>query len=596
MRLKNLLLLILVPLLYLVSFLSAQEVPGGGESLFSKPALEAIQLNGTKGKLEKVEVTGEPFKEALKLTTLEATQDPWGVQVDAMVDLPVHKGDVVLAQFWMKGDESHVESGEAQSEFVFERLGDPWTKSTSFSLSAGPQWRLFNVPFTIVEDLEKGKSHICFRMGYRPQSFELAGLKLINYGTKIAQSALPQTKLVYGGMEADAAWRKAAQERIEKIRKGNLSIKVVDGKGMPVPNADVRVEMERHDFGFGTAVVAQKLALSNSENERYQKEVARLFNRVVFENDLKWGPWEEGASNSGYWRRDYVKGAMEWLRARDIDVRGHNMVWGTWRYLPAEVKALSSDPKALESKIEERIADVGGAMKGQVVEWDVVNEPVPEHQLTDILGRSAMVTWYQAARKADPTALLFVNDYPGPDTVGHLDSYDDTIGFLLKEGAPLGGVGLQGHVGSSPWSIPAFLKTLDKLGAHGLPVEITEYDTDIADEDLDAQFLGDFLTAAFSHPSVNGFLMWGFWDGAHWHHKAPLFKDDWTAKPSEKVYEDLVFHQWWTREEGRSDAQGIFQVRGFLGDYKIVVKDGQNEKTKKVHLVSEGAQIVVSLN
>jgi GH35 family endo-1,4-beta-xylanase len=573
----------------------AQEAPAGGQSLFSKPSLEAIQLNGKKGTLDKVPVTGQNFKEALKLTTLEATENPWGVQVDAPVDFPVHKGDVVLAQFWMKADESHVESGEAQSEFVFERLGDPWTKSVSFNLSAGPHWRLFNIPFTVIEDLEKGKSHICFRMGYRPQAFELAGFKLLNYGPKFALSALPQTQLVYGGMEADASWRKAAQARIEKLRKGDLVVRVVDGKGAALANASVRVEMERHDFGFGTAVVGQKLALSTPENDRYQKEVERLFNRVVFENDLKWGPWEDGASNSGYWRRDYVKGAMAWLAKRGFDVRGHNMVWGTWRYLPADVKALSEDKKALEAKIESRIADVGGAMKGQLVEWDVVNEPVPEHQLTDILGRSAMVTWYQAARKADPKAVLFVNDYPGPDTVGHLDGFDQTIAFLLQGGAPLGGVGLQGHVGSSPWSIPAFLGTLDKLGAHGLPVEITEYDTDIADESLDAQFLGDFLTAAFSHPSVNGFLMWGFWDGAHWHQKAPLFKTDWTPKPSEKVYEDLVFHQWWTKETGKTDGKGSLKLRGFLGDYKVVVSDGKTDVIQRVHLGNQGAQVDFTL-
>ena len=27
----------------------------------------------------------------------------------------------------------------------------------------------------------------------------------------------------------------------------------------------------------------------------------------------------------------------------------------------------------------------------------------------------------------------------------------------------------------------------------------------------------------FSHPATNGFLMWGFWDGAHWKDNAPYF-------------------------------------------------------------------------
>lgn len=577
--------------------LFAQAPPPGGKALFDKPGLDALQLDGAKdmGSMEKVPVQGEPFKEALLLTTVKAGDNPWSVQVDAICTSPVKTGDVILCQFWMKAAQTHVESGEAKSEFDFERNGDPWTKASTYALSAGPQWKQYSIPFTAVEDLDAGKSHICFRMGYPPQAFELAGLTLINYGTSRKLEDMPQTKLSYEGADADAPWRKEALDRIEKIRKGDLTVIVKTKAGKLVSGAKVSVRMKKQAFGFGTAVVAQKLATDGDENLRYQKEVERLFNRIVFENDLKWGPWEDGASNTGYWRREYVDGALKWLSARNIDVRGHNMVWGSWRWLPASIKSLSGDPKALEAAIEKRIEDVGSAMDGHVIEWDVVNEPVPEHDLTDILGKSAMVTWYQAARKVDTHALLFVNDYPSPDTTAHLDGYDQTIQFLLDNHAPLQGIGLQGHVGSSPWSIPAFLQTLDKLGAHGLPVEITEYDTDIKDEQLDAQFFKDFLTAAFSHPSVEGFLMWGFWDGAHWHNKAPLFHQDWTPKPSDKVYEDLVLHDWWTNADGATGAEGSYAVRGFLGDYEVTVTKGSKTVTVPVKLGKEGLTLPVTL-
>ncbi|HTC21094.1 MAG TPA: endo-1,4-beta-xylanase [bacterium] len=575
--------------------LRAQAAPSGGQDLLAQPGIDQLKLDGSKGTLEKVPVTGQSFAQAVKLTTLESTTNPWDVQVEAVVSQPVKAGDVVLAEFWMRAAQTSVESGEASSEFVFERLGDPWTKAVSYSLSAGPQWRKFSVPFTIAEDLDAGKSHICFRMGYRPQAFELADFKLTTYGTKVKIADLPQTKLTYEGGEPDAPWRKEAQDRIEKIRKGDLTVTVKDASGNPLAGATVAVRMKRQAYGFGTAVVAQKLATSGGDNDRYQKEVARLFNRVVFENDLKWGPWEEGASNNGYWRREYVEGAMKWLSERHFDVRGHNMVWGSWKWLPADVKQLQGDPKALEDKIENRIKDVGGAMKGQLVEWDVVNEPVPEHQLTDILGKQAMITWYKTARQADPKPLLFVNDYPSPDTTGHLDDYDQTIQYLIQNGAPLGGIGLQGHVGSSPWSIPALFETLDKLGAHGLPVEITEYDTDIKDPQLDAQFLKDFMTAVFSHPSTSGFLMWGFWDAAHWHNKSPIFNQDWTEKPSGLAYEQLVLHDWWTNADGTTDAQGAYAVRGFLGDYEVTVTQGAKSVTVQASLPKAGLQLPVVL-
>jgi GH35 family endo-1,4-beta-xylanase len=575
--------------------LLAQSAPPGGQPLLAQTGFGGFNLtNSAKGKAEAVSVEGQPFTSAIRLTALVETANVWDIQYETPVPAALQAGDVILAEFWMKADDAHVESGEAKSAFVYERLGEPWTKSVEYALSAGPQWRHFFIPFTAAEGYEAGKSHICFRMGDHPQSFELAAFKITNYGSSVQLSDLPQTRLTYEGAEADAPWRQAALARIEKIRKGDLIVTVQDASGQLLPNVKVTVRMKRHAFGFGTAVVAQKLAVSGGENDRYQKEVDRLFNRVVFENDLKWGPWEEGASNRGYWRREYVEGAMDWLRQRHFDVRGHNMIWGTWRYLPATVKALSNDPKALEAALENRIQDVGGTMQGQLAEWDVVNEPVPEHQLTDILGDSAMVTWYQKAREVDPKPILFVNDYPDPAS-GHLKNYDRVIRKLLDQKAPLGGIGLQGHVGNSPWSIPELLAELDQLGAHGLPVEITEYDTQITDPDLDGKFMADFLTAVFSHPSVNGFLMWGFWDGAHWHKKAPVFTEDWTEKPSGKAFEQLVLHDWWTNLEGRTDARGAYQARGFLGDYEVTATDGSKTRVVQAKLTQAGLTVPVTL-
>ena len=35
--------------------------------------------------------------------------------------------------------------------------------------------------------------------------------------------------------------------------------------------------------------------------------------------------------------------------------------------------------------------------------------------------------------------------------------------------------------------------------------------------------------------------------------------------------QDLVFNQWWSEEDGVTDSLGEFNVRGFLGDYEVVV-------------------------
>jgi len=82
------------------------------------------------------------------------------------------------------------------------------------------------------------------------------------------------------------------------------------------------------------------------------------------------------------------------------------------------------------------------------------------------------------------------------------------------------------------------------------------------------------MTVLFSHPSVHAFLMWGFWDGAHWLNSSPIYNRDWTLKPSGQAYKELVFKEWWTSLDGKTDSSGSFKGRGFLGDYEAVAEAG----------------------
>jgi len=102
--------------------------PPAGKSLFPKPGIEMLAPTNQAdlGKVEKVTVVGQPFKEALRLTTIKGSANPWDVQVNAAVPVAVQTGEVILAEFWARAAETKVESGEANSEFVFERVGDPW--------------------------------------------------------------------------------------------------------------------------------------------------------------------------------------------------------------------------------------------------------------------------------------------------------------------------------------------------------------------------------------------------------------------------------------------------------------------------------------
>lgn len=106
----------------------------------------------------------------------------------------------------------------------------------------------------------------------------------------------PAAALVIGGLAlapcTPAAlaqqWRDDANARIEQFRKGDLSISVIDAAGNAVPGAAVEVEMQRHAFGFGTAVKASRInGGGGADNAMYREKILENFNHVVFENDLK---------------------------------------------------------------------------------------------------------------------------------------------------------------------------------------------------------------------------------------------------------------------------------------------------------------------
>ena len=92
-----------------------------------------------------------------------------------------------------------------------------------------------------------------------------------NFGWPVKLDALSYTSSTYTGRAADAPWRNAAAERIEKIRKGDLTIAVTDAAGKPVPDAQVRVIQKKHAFGWGTAVDAGTESTEDTEGLKITK-------------------------------------------------------------------------------------------------------------------------------------------------------------------------------------------------------------------------------------------------------------------------------------------------------------------------------------
>lgn len=581
----------------LASQLAAQSA--GADLYQGMNPLDALRYYGpgagaVYGNAERVAVHGEAFSEALRMTTIALPDNATGadesvISVWSKGRLALAKGDAILVEYWIRCVEGHADTCAVRLSIQGDGPDQPRIAGRA-ELGRKP-WRKARALLTAATDAAADAYTIGFAFGHQKQVVEVAAISLKRYpaGTTAAAFGIPYP---YEGAEPDAAWRKAATERIDRIRKAGLTVTVTGPDGKPLAGAQVRVRMTRHAFPWGTAISAAMLLADTPDAERYRKMFLENFNAVVFENDLKWPQWERN--------RQLALDGVAWMRKNGITwIRGHNLVWPSWRWLPKDLPSLAGSPAALRKRVEDHIADTAPANRGTLKDWDVLNEPYTNYDLMTLIDDSVMVDWFKLAKKHDPIATLYINDFGilsgGGTDLMHINHYDRTIGYLLDKGAPVEGIGLQGHFGSAT-PPTRMLEILDRFGRHGKPIAITEFDFEVDDQQLQAQFTRDLLTVCFSHESVNQFLMWGFWEGRHWKPRGAMINRTWDPKPNYRVWRELVYGQWWTDETLTAGADGRVALRGFLGDYTIEAASAGKAATAQMKLTSSGAQAAIKLN
>jgi GH35 family endo-1,4-beta-xylanase len=498
---------------------------------------------------------------------------------------------VLLARFWMRCTESMTDEGFVG--FVYEMAQPEFDKAVEVRLGADSKWKQYFVPFRASRDFPAGEARVCLRVGYDRQTIEIGGLQLTDYGKSVKLEDLPRTRVSYAGRSEDAAWRRAALARIERIRKADLRVAVVDGSGKPIENATVHAVLTRHQFGFGSCVTVQNLLDPSADGDRYREIVEKNFNLAVFENDMKWQALYAGISPT-------LDQALQWLLDRHIAVRGHNLFWPNWRWLPSALQAFQNDPDRLRAISDKHAYDVVSHFRGKLFQWDVVNEPYTNHELIDLLGgQEIMVDWFKRAHEADPECKLFLNDYGilegGPEGA-HSKAFFEAIKLLKDNGAPIDGIGIQSHFAAALPSPLQLLQTLDRFSELGLPIELTELSLNLDDRDLQADYMRDFLIAAFSHKNVQGVMLWGFWEKRHWRPQGALWDANWNIRPHGQVWLDLVHRQWQSDEEKQTDADGRASIRGFLGSYDVTVSAGGTTKTVNAELSRDSGVLTIRVD
>ena len=566
--------------------------PPTTRDLISGPWAEAFQPLATEPEAARFEPLTAPAA-GWRVATLRTSPPPNSVKLLAVLAAPVASGDLALLRVEARATRVTHETAEASLAVTVQNHGGVFTRPAEARFAVGAAWRELFLPVRFPRDCPAGTIEFVLGFGYHEQTVEIRDVSVTHHGAGLSLADLPHTRVTYAGRAADAPWRAEAEARIRHHRQGDLRLRVVDANGRPLPGARIQAKLARHAYEFGTCVPLKFIHDPSPDCARYREVFLDLFNAACPENDLKWSRWiGTGAPSIG---REATLAGLRWLHDHHISTRGHVFLWPSWKHLPAHIVRLRDTPGdvAIPGLIREHIVEIASATRGLVREWDVVNEPFNHNDLMARFGDGIMADWFHVARGVVPDVPLFLNDWGTHDIDSdpqHVAHFVKTARMLLDQGAPLGGLGLQSHVGGIPCPPASLLKTLDHYAATlGLPVRVTEFDMAADDEELQAEYLRDFFTAVFSHPSTVGLQMWGFWEGEHWWPSAALFRKDWSEKPNARALRTLLKHTWHTAASGETDQAGTWATRGFFGDYEVEVTLPDGRRHSRRVTLSAGA-------
>ena len=372
---------------------------------------------------------------------------------------------------------------------------------------------------------------------------------------------------------------------IEEAIAENRQVKIII---KTKPGTRVSVEQLSHEFWFGCAITNSIASDRMPENDKkmFKEKFLENFNSAVTENAVKWPDMEPRKGEVKYSTIDAI---LEWTEENKIPLRGHNLFWGIEKFVQPWVKELGDDE--LRQTLQKRAETVTAKYKGRFAEYDLNNEMIHGNYYEERLGPEITKQMAQWAHNGDPGAKLWLNDYDIL-TGKRLDDYMAHIRKLLKQGVPVAGIGVQGHLHAETFDRVELKRALDSLSIFNLPIRITEFNIPgqrskfnnnrslqmtPEEEEQNARELTDYYKICFAHPAVQGILMWGFWEGANWIPQSSMYRRDWSPTPASKAYHDLIYREWWTNVSGTAGSDGTFSTSVFYGDYKITINDASTE-------------------
>jgi endo-1,4-beta-xylanase len=262
---------------------------------------------------------------------------------------------------------------------------------------------------------------------------------------------------------------------------------IVLGSCKPVYNPPVQsvvpslAEKYADYFPIGSMIKADLLEIASDTAIKHCSIVTFntfLFNRVHPQENIYY--WDDCDKMIGF------------ARAHSMKIRGHTLIYDKtdpeWIF---KDNNQTVSREVLIERMKQHIQTIVGRYKGQVDNWDVVNEATADifggdcisdiykrTRWQQIIGDEYIELAFRFAHEADPNAKLFFNENYIEGSAGALKRqrlYSIVKGLLAK-GVPIHGIGIQGHWEMNVPDVDEILSAIDLFASLGLEVQITELD------------------------------------------------------------------------------------------------------------------------
>lgn len=398
-----------------------------------------------------------------------------------------------------------------------------------------------------------------------------------------------------------------AKTNIERYRKGDRTLRILDKDGKPVVGARVEIRQQSHDFKYGANIFLLDEFQQEETNLRYRENFAKFFNLATV--PFFWAELEPEEGKPRYaknspkiYRRPAPDLCVEYCEQNGILPKLHCLFYD--KFLPNWVP--KTDSAAMWRLYEKRFAEIAEHYAGKMYEFEVTNELLLAHgwktgnRCSVLSGaRGTAMKMWEMARRYFPNEKLVINEanyLPDLGTMGYVTPYYMLLETMLAKGASIDKIGVQNHIfcgskGPQAEQLPNYMKYFDPalltkglsyLEDFGKPLEITEVTIPTFGEGEDAEQLqADLLRALYSiwfaTPLMETVAYWNTADGTAWINpmggsnenncRAGLFHNDMTPKLAALELKRLFEEEWHTEEGLVTDENGCVRFRGFYGEY-----------------------------